>query len=417
MKLKPKFEWLKSEKLKRIGVLLAVLLVLSYIVYHAASLFREEIKTVVVGKSSESTSVTIDGYIFRDSSYVYSSNTGTVDFKVMNGERVALGDKIALVYENGNLASSKKILLSIDEQIALLCESKDKGYGISDLAALKKSASNAYYAIMRERAEGGLSGVSSAAERLLVALNSIEHLTNEDFSINDTINELENIRRGMLDGKGEAEEVHAKQSGYFYSITDGYENTFTASAAKELDAAALSSLISSASPPGNEKNLVGKISSDSVWYFVCEMPPDDSEKFVEGEYYTVNFLGGGGYEIKMSLERSLAQDGEETLLVFRTNVIPAGFGFERRQTVEIVTDTTSGIYIPSSAVYRVDGKESVYILKGSVVLLRRIEVIERGSDYYVVSDGGPEDAEEAYLKSNDLLIISGGNLFDGRILD
>ena len=52
-----------------------------------------------------------------------------------------------------------------------------------------------------------------------------------------------------------------------------------------------------------------------------------------------------------------------------------------------------------------------------MVLMRRIEIIERGSDYYVVRDGGPEDSEEPYLKSNDLLIISGGNLFDGRILD
>lgn len=416
--MKLEFKWLKSETLKLIGIALAALLILSYVIYHVASLFGDEIKTVVVGQSSEEYTVTMDGYIFRDSILVYSSNTGSVDFKVKNGERVAVDDEVALVYEKGSLADSKKLLLALDAQITLLRESVDKGYGISDLTALKTDAANAYYSIMRERAEGGLTGVASLSERLLVALNSIESLTNSEFSINETIKELEDLRRDMLEGIGEAESVRAKKSGYFYSITDGYESAFTASAATDLDAAALRALISSSTPKRDEANLVGKISADSVWYFVSEMPMEDAESFAEGEYYTVNFLGGGGYDIKMSLERILGGNGSEgALLVFRTNVIPAGFGFERRQSAEIVTGRTKGIYVPSSAVYRVDGEETVYILKGSVVLKRKIEIIERGSDYFVVTDGGPEDAKEAYLKSNDLLIISGSNLFDGRILD
>ena len=408
----------KSETLRRIGMILAALLIFSYVIYHVASLFGAEIKTVVVGQSSESTSVTMDGYIFRDSSFVYSTNTGAVDFKVRNGERVAFDDEVAQVYEKGSLAESKKLLYTIDTQLALLRESADKGYGISELTSLRQSAANAYYSIMQSMGEGSLSGVSASAKRLLIALNSIEDITNKDFSIQSTIDELEAARREILTDKGGAESVRTGKSGYFYSVTDGYESAFNASAATKLDAAQLMELIRTTTPKRDVANLVGKISSDSVWYFVTEMSADDASAFVEGEYYNVNFLGGGGYEITMSLERWLDGPYEESaVLVFRTNLIPEGFGFERRQTAKVVTSTTRGIYIPSSAVYRVDGKESVYILKGSVVMLRRIEIIERSGDYYVVSDGGPEDADEKYLKSNDLLIISGGNLFDGRILD
>ena len=109
----------KSETLRRIGMILAALLIFSYVIYHVASLFGAEIKTVVVGQSSESTSVTMDGYIFRDSSFVYSTNTGAVDFKVRNGERVAFDDEVAQVYEKGSLAESKKLLYTIDTQLAL----------------------------------------------------------------------------------------------------------------------------------------------------------------------------------------------------------------------------------------------------------------------------------------------------------
>ena len=409
--------FIKSEMLKKLGVLLAVVLVLSYIVYHVASLFSAEIKTVVVGESKEETTVTLDGYLFRDSSPVYSTNTGVADFKISNGDRVAVGDEIARVFEDGSLAESKDMVRLIDNQIALLRQSLDNGSGISRIGELKKSASNAYYSIMSAMAEGTLSGVSSSAKRLLVALNSIEELTNDDFSIKKTIASLESIRSNMLLERGEYETVSANKSGFFYSVTDGHEESFTTAAAKDMSAEEFTALFNTAVPKRDSANLVGKICGDSIWYFVCEMPLADAEKFSQGEYYNVKFTGGD-YSIKMSLERWLeAPDGESAFLVFRTNVIPAGFGFERRQTAEVITQTTKGIYIPASAVHKVDHKDSVYILKGSVVLVRRIEIIEKGSDYYVVKDGGPDEADEPYLKSNDLLIISGGNLFDGRILD
>lgn len=408
---------LKRETLKRIGILLAALLVLSYVVYHVASLFGAEIKTVVVGQSKEENSVTLSGYIFRDSIPVYSSNTGAADFKVANGERVAFGDEIAYVYEEGSLSDSKRAIYLIDEQIALLKESEVSGGGISALGEFKKNALSAYYSIISDIKAGKLSSVSSSVKRLIIALNSVEELTNDDFSISSSIEALERLRASILSGRGEGESVDAKRSGYFYSVTDGYEEGFVSNAAREMSAAELDSLISDYSPKKEESNLVGRICPDSVWYFVSEMSLEAASFFAEGEYYNVNFLGGD-HLIKMSLERWLeSPDGDSAYLVFRTNVIPAGFGFERRQSAQVITSATKGIYIPASAVHKVDHREAVYILKGSVVLMRRIEIIERGSDYYVVRDGGPEDSEEPYLKSNDLLIISGGNLFDGRILD
>ena len=56
---------------------------------------------------------------------------------------------------------------------------------------------------------------------------------------------------------------------------------------------------------------------------------------------------------------------------------------------------------------------------GSVVLERRIRIIYKGRDYYTVENGEFIDAEggKPYLKSNDVLILDGNNLFDGRIID
>ena len=60
---------------------------------------------------------------------------------------------------------------------------------------------------------------------------------------------------------------------------------------------------------------------------------------------------------------------------------------------------------------------SVYILRGSVVHFRYIEIVYEGSDYYLVSAKGGGESGVVYLAENDLVIVGGKNLFDGRILE
>ena len=269
---------------------------------------------------------------------------------------------------------------------------------------------------MKARSEGSLSGVAGNADRIMIALNSINMLTDGEFTIKETLRTLIEAKESLIGG-GAAQIVQTDKSGYFYMGVDGYENILTADAATTLDGDALLELIYSARPERVSSRCIGKLSESAEWYFVCMTNKEELSAFAEGAEYTVNFLGGGGNKIKMTLSRRLEAAGGG-LLVFKTTMLPDGFSFDRRESVEIVMDSISGIYIPKSALHRVDHKDSVYILKGSVVCLRRVDIIYRGDDYYVVRDGAPDkDTEEAFLKTNDLLIISGSNLFDGRILD
>ena len=81
-------------------------------------------------------------------------------------------------------------------------------------------------------------------------------------------------------------------------------------------------------------------------------------------------------------------------------------------------DSVSGIYVPKGAIEYLDGQRGVYILKGSVVHFRAVEVIYIGNDYYLVSEKVENEASNyAYLSSNELIIVNGQNMFEGRILD
>lgn len=408
----------KTNILKKIGIAVVCICILSYSVYHFASLFSEEIGTIVAGPTTESEFQTLDGYIFRDSEYIRSDYRGAADYAAANGEKVATGDLLARVYSEGNSENVRSVISGIEKRIRLLKESTENKPSVSELASLRAAASGAYSSIMKQIASGKISALDADMKKLLVALNSVAMLTEADFSINETLGALEGAREELLAAGGDSVEISAHKSGYFYSVIDGYEDAFSGKAARELDADALAELFETAASDASAFSYVGKMSYDSKWYYASIIRSGDVSAFEEGAAYVLEFSGGGYYDIVMTLDRiDLTEDGKDAALVFSTNLLPSGFAFERRQTVRVVTDSVSGIYVPTSAVHRVNFERVVYTLSGSVVKMKYIDVIYEGADYFIVSDGVGEDEEKVYLKSNDLLVIRGSNLFDGRILD
>ncbi len=403
--------------LKNIGIAVVCLCVLAYSVFHVSSLFSEEIGTIVVGPTTEKATTTLDGYIFRDATLVYPNKYGgAVDYLVENGEKVSAGTKLATVYSEGNSVEIKDTLALLDEQIALLESTTEQKTSVSGITELRRKASDAYYSIMKQLSGGTDIAFAAQQKKLLVALNSIALLTDEGFEIEGTLAALKASRAELLGAGGDSEAVSTQKSGYFYTGVDGYEQAFSGSAACELDRAGFLHLFAYPEMSSDVGNSIGKMSYNSNWYFAAELDAKEAEKFDEGERYTVEFTSGGYFEIRMTVDRVLKGTGDESaVIVLSSNILPENFNF-RRQTARIVTDSVSGIYVPRSAVHRENFKEVVYILKGSVVQRRYIEVIYEGSDYYIVKENVDNGDGKTYLSSNELLIVKGSNLFDGRIL-
>jgi putative membrane fusion protein len=190
---------------------------------------------------------------------------------------------------------------------------------------------------------------------------------------------------------------------------DGYEALFSVDVLTELTVEGLKSL-SSTQPPVMEKFAVGKMVYGYDWYLALLVHnavalPD------EGNTYTVTFPEEQG-SLRMTCQR-VSAEGNDTLIILHSDQIPADFSFARRQRVEISLGSTSGYYIPDTALHTVNGVEGVYIFHESTVRFRRIHVIYRG-DGYCIAEEQPE-GDEDYLSINDLLITEGKNLYDGKV--
>ena len=92
----------------------------------------------------------------------------------------------------------------------------------------------------------------------------------------------------------------------------------------------------------------------------------------------------------------------------------------------------TGYRIPTDALVELRGETGVYIIVGTVVEFRRVTVSlkDNGNGYVIVktyemdradtsvaeSEGETVD-RPAYLKANDLIITSGNDLYDGKLID
>ncbi len=409
----------KNVTVQRVGALIIGVAVLAYSVYHVASLFGEDISTIATGVSNETKVVDGKGYIFRDETPLFSSNNGVADYLKDDGSKVSLGEELAYVYDKGD-KSEKQAMEYFDDRIEILSQSVHSGYTLAELPEINANISDSYYSLVKMMASGDTGGISEAADKLLLNMNCYDLLTAQDSPVDNTLDSMTQKRDGVLNAGGDSVVECAFASGYFYTDVDGFESLFTVAAADGLTADAYYELVSSRDSVDKNalENAYGKLAKNNEWRFVVRLPATTAPYFSVGNEYKMEFVENGYKVIPMTLRSAVEDDVYGgRILVFSANRLPAGFVFDRCQSVSMEVSSQSGIYVPKAAVHRLGGEPCVYVLKGSVMRVRRIEIVYEAKDYYLTSTDLVSDTSVPYLDTNELLIVGGNNLFDGRILD
>ena len=388
-----------------------------YTGYHLISLFSDNgVKTIVSGVTTHSVTVGGAGYVFRDEYLVGAENTGAVDYLVGDGEKVSVEQKIADVYK-GNGSLERRFIRVIDKQIALL-EKSQTGAEPLDLATLRQEANDVYYKLVELLASGEVGELDTQIEKMMITLNRISDLTDENMSIATVLNELIALRERMFEG--DFETVSAGYSGYFYYTTDGYERIFTLNAADGLTAESFDTLAETVeeNTAAVSSKVIGKLSETSFWKMAVSLSLKDAEGFEVNQTYTVTFPENNQTELSMTLEKIIEdKDNDRAICVFYCNRTPDNFSFDRCQSVKIEKVSIKGIYVPRSAISKENGVRGVYVLRGSVVHFRKVDVIYTEWDYCLVAENAVDEGSYYALGTNELIITDGKNLFDGRILD
>lgn len=394
---------------------------LAYLGYHFFEGFSADIETEYATIVTDSDVVPLDAYIMRSESVIFAASATSghsVGYVFSDGTKVHGGQVVANIYTGDG--SSDEAIVDLDRRIDLLESSNlTDGMTSSDTYVIDSKIQNYYYLIHQSTLLGNYSNLTKRRDELLTLINKRRILTGVTTGYSDRIESLTAERALLSAGQDTiAESVEAPYAGYFYSTTDGYESTFSASKVESLTLAEFDKMLSS-QPTRYSDRAVGKMVSDFDWYIVCETTRDSLRYFTKGYSYYVNFPYNDDISIKMTLSNVVSEVGSDrVLLVLEAERIPEDFSFRRMQPVEIVRSSYTGYRVPISAARLVDGKQGVYIMIGNTIEFREIDILLEMDGYYIVAEQDPVNDPDYASKLGlyDQIVVSGKNLYDGKLI-
>ncbi len=415
-----------------LSALSAVLLLglLCFSVYHMASRISDDIETVAVTRGSYSKSIDADIYIFRDEIPLMRSRDGSVSYLVSNGEKVALGQALALVYDTPDSEKLLKDIELIKKSIEILKKSEYSESGsVVGADRTEENIRELMLLINSSLYEGDASTASEYSNELLIQLNKLLQMSSSDADIDAEIARLEGELARLEGQLGAAvESLTSSSSGYFYSYTDGYERIFTLDALDALTVDSFDALSSVESEDLGSK-CIGKMAYTYDWYFALRTSVKLISSYSVGESYGVVLLGYSTDALEGQLEKILTKSGsDDAVLVFRVSRLPEDFNFRRSLKAGILGGEYSGLKVPTSAMRVLDGVSGVYVLYGNTVYFRSVEILGEAEGYYylseafegvtVHSDGtdGTGDVFYAPLREYDRVVVSGVGLYHGKVV-
>lgn len=412
---------IKSVLLYLLSVILSII-VIWYIMYHLFSGVDKKVETTPAVMSTVNTDIMLEAYIIRDETVLRANSAGGVNYLFSDGEKVGAGSVVANIYSGTGAAEVSDRILQIDRNIEVLENSAVANDStLTDSGMIDKKIYELFY-VMRDKIEDGdVEYALYKKDELLTYINKRQLITQNNKSYEQQIIALKEERDRLVGQLIHLEEnVSVAKSGYFYSSVDGYENIFDISKIPDLTIDGYNALVNSDPVIYNGSNVVGKIVNSNEWYIVSSVGKNERNKFTEGESYNIVFPYNSDVSVKMELQKILRDNGADSMvLVFKTDYMPDGFNYLRKQNIQIVDQSYTGYKVPVNAVRVVDGVRGVYILSGNTVLFKEITVLTEQDGFFIVKEQPIYLDDELYYKKlglYDMIIVSGKDLYDGKII-
>ena len=154
------------------------------------------------------------------------------------------------------------------------------------------------------------------------------------------------------------------------------------------------------------------------YYIYAEYDKNKSEAKAQEILSSITFDDNSDICLPLTLEKIVDDTlGDDSLLVFCCTEIPLEFDFLRCQHISIASEEYKGYKVPRASMRLVDDALGVYVLSGTTVSFRKIDIVYEG-DGYVISALRETYGENAgeYLNLNENIIVEGKELYDGKII-
>jgi len=412
--------------------LVMVLLAAALSVYfgvHVFNTFNDPFTTTLAYSYTIYDSVQADGLLVREER-VFPAQAGIVDVIRGEGEKVGVSQTVAMVYRDSQAQDLQGQMDQLALEIQLLEHAAVDSGSVESAARLDEDILQAVVAL---RSDAALGDYNDLEEQVLELKSSV---LKRGYTYGDGISAADLSQR-IKDLKGQhaalrqqtvsaITRVRAGESGIFSNLVDGFEERLTPETVFQLTPAALEGMLEEGKAA--DSGAPGKLITSDCWQFAAILPEETAGRLRKGDTATVRFTGDFTQDVDMRVEQVGKSEDGRAVVVFSTDRYLGRTTLLRRQTVQLIFDSWSGLRVPKEAVHMVktahENQETgettetsrlgVYALVGGRAEFKAVEVVTEGADHYILR--GLATGSRA-LRAGDEIILNALGLYDGQLLE
>ena len=356
--------------------------------------------------------IEINGYFVREETVIDYNITGNERYVASDGEKISKGGTIAEVYSSSQIAELYQQAEKLSEEIKTLESINSVSDPSSvDLTTLTNRIKRSYFDFLSAKDTGKYSNVTDYSSELLMALNKKQILTGEVTDFNALLTSLKGQLAALQSGlQAPISKVTAPVSGFFIHQVDGLENILNFGVLDEIDNSIFEK-IANAKPV----SAFGKIVYSQNFYIITKMQGDDYLNFSVGDKLNLRTPFVGNEKLKATVETiNVSNEDNSAIVILACQTMNGQFATVRSAPLTIVTNEYEGIRISNNAIHYSDGVAGVYVVQGSIVKFKPVEIIYRSETFTLCKKS--DEANNNSLSIYDEVIEKGKNLYDGKFI-
>lgn len=396
---------------KRVITVMVSLVIISYVGYQAYNALYRPIRTMRAQSGTYENIIKTRGVVLHQETVIPASQGGVIDYLRANGEDVAQNGEVAYIYRTEQDAANRRRIQSLND---LISEYKQMGDSTSaesiDIDVLSAEIKNSFVNLCAAADGGKVTDIAPAKADMLALLNKKQLATGQITNFNAQLAALNAKVAALQNTTGDKiGTIYAPQAGYFVAETDGFENAYDYNNVASVTAEDVQKLLSRRIAP--QQGSAGKIISNYESYIVCTLNPDDAYDLHVDDTVRLRFLLSAQPSVTVTVT-AINKDSSGVAVVFKCTEMTSALAVIRRQDMEVVANSYTGIEVPNGFVHVVNGEKGVFVREGSIVQFKKLSAVYSAAGYTV---SGIE-TDPGYLQVYDEIIENGDDLYDGEII-
>lgn len=430
---------MSNPALKRLASSLIGLLLLFYIGNQIYNANFSSVKTETAIYAAAQDTIPVTGTVIRKEQLIQKTQDGVITYPLGQGGKVAKGGVVAEVYDSAKDATVQQQMERLQEEIARL---QRLNTPVDTYAAnpepLTRQINRRLTDVLTSIQEQDYTSLDAERNDLLYAMNERQVVVGTVKNFNERIAALQaQLSSINVSGGTRMGQIKSPVAGYFSATADGYENSFDYKTVLTLS---VEDLQKKPAPALLDGNVIGKVSEEFDWYFAAVVDPDKALKLQIGKKVSIDFPFAVGKPVPATVAALNQPDRQgPAAVILRCSYMDAGIASVRDATVQVQTDTYSGIMVSQKSIHfekvkkevkQEDGTvktleqevQGVYVMHGSSITFVQIVPLFHGSSYVICKELSETDAEwkelmtESSIRLYDEVIIEGTDLYDGKVI-